>query len=72
MDNTLYISNNDFDIRTLRKVAALNSNLGRISIHDATDGYLLSFSDCPMDDPQQAIQEYQKRLHDFANNIWSH
>lgn len=72
MNNTLYISNKDFDILTLRKVAAINSHLGRISIHDAEAGYLLTFSDCPMDDPLQSIQEYQKLLEDFANNIWSH
>ena len=71
MDNTMFISNREYDCNPLRKVAAVNSHLGLISIHDAPGGYLLSFTGCPLG-PQKAMALYSQYLVDLTNNIWSH
>lgn len=70
-ENTLFLSNDDYDIYTIRKVIALNSHLGRILVHDAEGGYLLSFSHCPKA-LDSVKRQFMERLIDFTNNIWSH
>lgn len=71
MGNTMFISNKEYDCNTLRKVAAVNSYLGNIGIHDAEGGYLLSFTGCPQGE-EQAMREFRQYLIDRTNNIWSH
>lgn len=71
MENCITISNMEYDVHTIRKVIALNSQLGEIRIHDAGDNYLLVFKNCP-DDIENAKAELMKLLVDFTHNIWSH
>lgn len=71
MNNTLFISDRDYDLHTIRKVAAVNSFLGNISVHDAEGGYLLSFTGCP-GGAEYAIAEFKQYLFDITRNIWSH
>lgn len=72
MDNLLFLSEREYDIHTIRKVAAINYQLGVIGVHDIEGGYLLSFSDYPDNDPGRAKLEFKRYLEDFTRNIWSH
>lgn len=69
--NTLFVSDREYDYNSLRKVVAVNSYLGNISIHDTEGGYLLSFTGCPHGE-EAAIKEFQQYLVDLTHNIWSH
>ena len=71
MQHTLFISSREYDYNSIRKVAAVNSYLGNIRIHDAEGGYLLSFSGCPQGE-EAAMREFQQYLIDLTHNIWSH
>lgn len=71
MQNTLFISSKKYDCNTIRKVAAVNSYLGNIRIHDAEGGYLLSFTGCPQGE-EAAMQQFSQYLVDLTHNIWSH
>lgn len=71
-DNTLFLSAVDYDIYTIRKVAAINSHLGEIRVHDAEGGYLLTFCGSPGMSEERISTEFQNRLSDFTQNIWSH
>ncbi len=71
MQNTLFVSNQEYDYNSLRKVAAVNSYLDNISIHDTEGGYLLSFTGCPQGE-ETAMREFEQYLVDLTHNIWSH
>lgn len=71
MENTLFLSNMDYDYNSINKIAQVNSFLGEIKIHDAPGGYLLTFRGCP-GGAQKSIELFQKYLVDLTNNKWSH
>lgn len=70
MDKILRISAKKYDYHTLLKVADICGYSGAMGIHDAEDGYLLSFPD-PDGQANQRIHEYISRLRDVENNIWN-
>lgn len=70
-NKVLFLSNLQYDIYSIRKVIALNTHLGKIGVHDADGGYLLSFSHCE-NGAEWAAGEFQKLLDDLTQNIWSH
>ena len=66
----LYISAAEYDYHTLLKVAEMAGLAGIVGVHEAGDGYLVSFPDGENTDT--LINDYKSRLKDLENNIWMH
>ena len=66
----LYISAAEYDYHTLLKVTTQTESRYHKGVHEAGDGYLVTF---PQGENVQAlIDDYKGRLRDLENNIWQH
>ena len=67
--NVLF-SSMEYDFHSLIKVAEMAGLVGVIGFHQAGDDYLLTFPD--IENVEKLVEDYQARLHDLENNVWSH
>lgn len=68
MTEILFVSDRQYDYRSLIKVAQANGYLGNIRVHTVKDGYIITFPDCI----DGAKEIFHQRLEDLTRNIWSH
>lgn len=71
-DNALYLSADEYDYHSIKKIALTNGYLGEIKIFDAKDensknGYIVTFKDCPVS-IDDSIIKFKGLLENIRNN----